>query len=71
MEWRYIVCLLFSHHTTDTRWLTPEKGGKRMIGAVLFGIQLVVTIVVGVYFYSQLRQQRKTQPAHRKESGKE
>ena len=42
-----------------------------MIGAVLFGIQLVVTIVVGVYFYSQLRQQRKTQPAHRKESGKE
>ena len=42
-----------------------------MISAVLFGIQLVVNIVVGVYFYSQLRQQRKIQPAHRKESGKE
>ena len=34
-------------------------------------IQLVVTLVVGLYFYSQLRQQRKTQPAGRKESGRE
>ena len=42
-----------------------------MVSAVLFAIQLVVTIVVGVYFYSQLRQQRKTQPAGRKESGRE
>lgn len=42
-----------------------------MIGAVLFAIQLAVTVVVGIYFYMQLRQQRKTQPAYRKESGKE
>ncbi len=42
-----------------------------MVSAVLFGIQLVVTIVVGIYFYSQLRQQRKTQPSSRKDSGRE
>ena len=42
-----------------------------MISAVLFAIQLVVTLVVGIYFYTQLRQQRKNQPAHRKESGRE
>ncbi len=42
-----------------------------MVSAVLFGIQLLVTIVVGIYFYTQLRQQRKTQPAHRRESGRE
>lgn len=42
-----------------------------MVSAVLFGIQLLVTIVVGIYFYTQLRQQQKTQPTHRKESGRE
>lgn len=42
-----------------------------MVSAVLFGIQLMVTIVVGIYFYTQLRQQHKTQPAHRRESGRE
>ena len=42
-----------------------------MVSAVLFGIQLLVTIVVGIYFYTQLRQQRKAQPAHRRESGRE
>ena len=42
-----------------------------MVSAVLFGLQLLVTVVVGIYFYTQLRQQRKTQPAHRRESGKE
>ena len=42
-----------------------------MVSAVLFAIQLVVTVVVGMYFYTQLRQQKKTQPAGRKESGRE
>lgn len=42
-----------------------------MVSAVLFVIQLLVTLVVGIYFYSQLRQQRKSQPAHRRESGRE
>ena len=42
-----------------------------MISAVLFGIQLLVTVVVGIYFYTQLRQQRKTEPAKRRESGRE
>ncbi len=42
-----------------------------MVSAVLFGIQLLVTVVVGIYFYTQLRQQHKTQPAHRRESGRE
>lgn len=42
-----------------------------MVSAVLFGIQLLVTVVVGIYFYTQLRQQRKAQPAYRRESGRE
>lgn len=42
-----------------------------MISAILFGIQLLVTIVVGVYFYTQIRNQRKTQPALRRDSGRE
>lgn len=42
-----------------------------MVSAVLFAIQLLVTLVVGIYFYTQLRQQRKNQPAHRRESGRE
>lgn len=42
-----------------------------MVSAVLFGIQLLVTLVVGIYFYTQLRQQRKTQPSTRRESGRE
>jgi len=63
---------LFSHDTTDEGDKEKSReGGLLLVGAVLFGIQLLVTIVVGVYFYSQLRQQRKTQPAHRRESGKE
>ena len=42
-----------------------------MVSAVLFGIQLLVTIVVGIYFYTQLRQQRRAQPSNRRESGRE
>jgi len=42
-----------------------------VVSAILFGIQLLVTVVVGIYFYTQLRAQRKTQPAHRRDSGKE
>ena len=42
-----------------------------MVSMILFGIQLLVTIVVGIYFYNQLRTQRKAQPAQRRESGRE
>lgn len=42
-----------------------------MVSTVLFAIQLVVTVVVGIYFYTQLRQQKKSQPSSRKESGRE
>ncbi|MDR0396621.1 MAG: ATP-dependent protease LonB [Oscillospiraceae bacterium] len=42
-----------------------------MIGTVLLVIQLAVTGVVGVYFFTQLRNQRKTQPAVKREGGKE
>ncbi|MEG0491701.1 MAG: ATP-dependent protease LonB [Clostridia bacterium] len=42
-----------------------------MVSAILFAIQLMVTVVVGIYFYSQLRAQRKAQPAQRRESGRE
>lgn len=42
-----------------------------MVSTVLFVIQLLVTLVVGVYFYTQLKAQRKAQPGHRKDSGRE
>ena len=38
---------------------------------ILFGIQLAVTVVVGIYFYCQLRQQKKAQPAARREGARE
>ncbi len=42
-----------------------------MISVILFAIQLLVTVVVGVYFYNQLRAQRKSQPAQKRDSGRE
>lgn len=42
-----------------------------MFSFVLLGIQLLVTAVIGVYFFLQLRAQRKQQPAARRESGRE
>lgn len=42
-----------------------------MISVILFAIQLLVTVVVGVYFYNQLRSQRKSQPAQKRDSGRE
>ena len=42
-----------------------------MLNFILIGIQLTVTIVVGVYFYRQLQQQKGSQPAQRRESGRE
>ena len=38
---------------------------------VLVVIQLVVTLVVGIYFYRQLKQQKKNTPAVRREGAKE
>ena len=45
--------------------------GVSVVGTVLFVIQLLVTVIVGVYFYTQLKQQKKSQPANGRESGKE
>lgn len=42
-----------------------------MVNLVLVVIQLVVTLVVGVYFYKQLKQQKKNTPAVRREGAKE
>ena len=42
-----------------------------MFSFVLLGIQLLVTVVVGVYFFVQLRNQRKQQPTARRESSRE
>ena len=38
---------------------------------VLFAIQMIVTLVVGIYFYRQLQQQKKAQPTVRRESARE
>ncbi len=42
-----------------------------MISVILFALQLVVTLVVGIYFYTQLRNQKKSQPSVQRESGRE
>ena len=42
-----------------------------MINFLLLGIQLLVSVIVGVFFYMQLRQQKKAQPAIRRESNRE
>ena len=46
-------------------------GGFGLVSMVLFGIQLLVTCIVGIYFYTQLRSQQKSQPYHRRDSGRE
>ena len=42
-----------------------------MVSAVLFALQLLVSLVVGVYFFQQLKHQKRTQPQIQRESGKE
>lgn len=42
-----------------------------MVSAILFALQLLVTVVVGIYFYTQLRNQKKAQPQVQRESGRE
>ncbi len=42
-----------------------------MFSYVLVFIQLAVTVVVGVYFYRQLRQQKRAEPGVRRESSRE
>lgn len=45
--------------------------GVRVVNFVLVIIQLAATLVVGVYFYRQLKQQKKNTPAVRRESSRE
>jgi len=42
-----------------------------MLSMVLMGIQLAVTVVIGVYFFRQLRKERQAEPAARRESPRE
>ena len=42
-----------------------------MINYVLLGIQVLVTVIVGVFFYTQLKQMKKAQPQLRRESNRE
>ncbi len=42
-----------------------------MFGMILMGVQLAVTLVVGVYFFRQLRKEKKIEPETRQESGRE
>lgn len=44
------------------------RNGGFVMSVILLVIQLCVTVVVGVYFASQLRKDQKTQPAVRKDS---
>ncbi len=42
-----------------------------LLSYVLLFIQLTVTIVVGIYFYRQLKQQKKAEPGSHRDSGRE
>lgn len=42
-----------------------------MLSMVLMGIQLAVTVVIGVYFFRQLRKEKQTEPTVRRESPRE
>lgn len=42
-----------------------------MLSYALLFIQLAVTMVVGIYFYKQLKQQKRSEPGYRKESARE
>nr|HML48056.1 AAA family ATPase [Clostridia bacterium] len=42
-----------------------------MFGTALLVIQLLVTVVIGCYFFTQLRNQHRTQPAVKREGSKE
>ncbi len=42
-----------------------------VLSYVLIGIQLTVTVVVGLYFYRQLKEQKRQEPAVRRESNRE
>ena len=42
-----------------------------MLSFVLLGVQLAVTVVIGIYFFIQLRQQPKQLPGTRREGSRE
>lgn len=42
-----------------------------MLSFILFGLQLTVTVIIGIYFFVQLRQQQQKQPAARREGSRE
>ena len=42
-----------------------------MLSMVLIGVQLTVTVIMGVYFFRQLRKDRQAEPACRRESPRE
>lgn len=48
-----------------------SREGFCLVNFLLFGIQLLVSIVVGIFFFTQLKQQKKAQPAARRESNRE
>ena len=47
------------------------NGGMKLVNVLLIVIQLAVTLVVGIYFYRQLKQQKSAQPTVRRESNRE
>ena len=51
--------------------LTVGKKGGLDLNWIILGIQLAVTVVMGVFFYTQLRSQRRAQPQGRRESVRE
>ena len=51
--------------------IKQEAKGGIFLGWILTAVQLIVTVIMGVYFFSQLKKQRTVEPVGRRESAKE
>ena len=50
---------------------SEKRRGKEKMSWFLLLIQLSVTVITGIYFYTQLRTQKQAQPQGRRDSSKE
>ena len=51
--------------------LWKDRKGGIFLGVFLLLLQIAVSVITGVFFYTQLRNQGKAQPASRRDSGRE
>lgn len=62
------VCSILRKHFSG---VFAIEGGFSLLSFILLGLQLAVTVIIGIYFFVQLRQQQQKQPAARREGSRE